>query len=256
MHEGVPEGGPLAPDGMERANWAASNAPGEATLEIVGSIVLRVASGTTLGLDDGTREVADGERSVEVVSEGGQVRYVALRGGLDVPVVLGGRGTLLVAGVGGHEGRGLRSGDVLRSRRAPVHDVGARPDGLDPTAPLPIVLGPDLDRFQARAIAVLTTATFLVGARRDRTGMRLGGPPLLRVDGDDTRASAPMIRGAMQVLPSGEAIVLGPDHPTTGGYPVIAALTRASAGALGARPAGAPVRFALRDDLPSGQRWA
>ena len=54
-----------------------------------------------------------------------------------------------------------------------------------------------------------------------------------------------MTRGAIQMPPSGLPIVLGPDHPTTGGYPVLATVVRASLGALGARRIGAPVRFVL-----------
>jgi allophanate hydrolase subunit 2 len=74
--------------------------------------------------------------------------------------------------------------------------------------------------------------------------MRLTGPPLERAD-SDTGISTPLVRGAIQVPASGEAIVLGPDHPTTGGYPVIATVVRSSLGSLAARPPGAPVRFAL-----------
>jgi allophanate hydrolase subunit 2 len=53
-----------------------------------------------------------------------------------------------------------------------------------------------------------------------------------------------MVRGAIQIPASGEAIVLGPDHPTTGGYPVLATAVRADMGALMARPVGSRVRFA------------
>lgn len=54
----------------------------------------------------------------------------------------------------------------------------------------------------------------------------------------------PMVLGAIEVTPSG-LVVLGPDHPTTGGYPVVAVVTSASLGSLFARPAGTPLRFAL-----------
>jgi allophanate hydrolase subunit 2 len=52
-----------------------------------------------------------------------------------------------------------------------------------------------------------------------------------------------MTRGAIQVTPSGELLVLGPDHPTTGGYPVIAVIRRADVGRLLLRRPGAPVRL-------------
>jgi allophanate hydrolase subunit 2 len=72
--------------------------------------------------------------------------------------------------------------------------------------------------------------------------MRLRGPALARLD-DDRGASVPMVRGAIEVPASGEPIVLGPDHPTTGGYPVLAVVIRADQGALAARRPGAAVRF-------------
>jgi allophanate hydrolase subunit 2 len=52
-----------------------------------------------------------------------------------------------------------------------------------------------------------------------------------------------MVGGAIEVTGRGDAIVLGPDHPTTGGYPVLAVVVVASLGTLGARPVGAAVRF-------------
>jgi allophanate hydrolase subunit 2 len=56
-----------------------------------------------------------------------------------------------------------------------------------------------------------------------------------------------MVAGAFEVPPSGASIVLGPDHPTTGGYPVIAVLVRADLGRFHARPLGATVRFSRAD---------
>ena len=56
---------------------------------------------------------------------------------------------------------------------------------------------------------------------------------LFRSPGDGgLRATAPMVRGAIQVTPSGEPVVLGPDHPTTGGYPVVGVVIAADQGRL------------------------
>jgi allophanate hydrolase subunit 2 len=52
-----------------------------------------------------------------------------------------------------------------------------------------------------------------------------------------------MIRGAVEVTTDGTPIVLGPDHPTTGGYPVLAVLRAASWAALARRRPGDPVRL-------------
>lgn len=71
-------------------------------------------------------------------------------------------------------------------------------------------------------------------------GARLEGA---RLPSEDIGRSMPMVAGAIEVPPSGEPIVLGPDHPTTGGYPVVAVLAHGELGRLYQRALGAPVRF-------------
>ncbi len=253
MHEGVPPGGALVPELLARANAAAGNAPGEAALEIVGASTLAVEGGAELVATDAgdVRTLAPGD-SLPVACEGARVRYVAVRGGIDVPLVLGGRGTLLAAALGGLAGRPLRRGDRLAARAAPsVHPAAERdrclanylPPAPDPAAPVLVVPGPDLDAFAPGALDALLGSPFLVDARSDRAGVRLIGPALPRAR-EDTGVSAPMVRGAIQV-PAAAPIVLGPDHPTTGGYPVLATVVRACLGSLFARSPGSAVRFAL-----------
>jgi len=241
MHEGVPPGGPLVPELLARANAAADNARFDPAIEVLGSLTIAARRAVVVAADDGVARALRAGESWSVACGPARVRYVAVRGGIDVPLVLGGRGTLLVAGLGGHEGRPLRKGDRLRAAG------GVEVRSIAPAAPVSgvairVVPGPDLDRFEARSIDLLVASDFRVSPRSDRVGIRLEGPALARVD-DDAALSAPMVRGAIQVPSSGEAIVLGPDHPTTGGYPVIATVVRADLGALGARPVGAIVRF-------------
>ncbi|HKA87677.1 MAG TPA: hypothetical protein VKE22_08435 [Haliangiales bacterium] len=214
MHEGIPPGGPMVPELFAAANRAAGNAPDAPAIETFGRIAV--------ALDD---------RRIEAVARAARVAYLAVPGGLDVPWVLGGRGTLLVAGLGGHEGRLLRRGD-----RIPVGAAAGAPEILDvdlaPGAPIRVVPGPD-------APAPLGEHT--ISPVGDRTGIRLLGavaaPPA------PAGASAPMTCGAIQLPPSGEPIVLGPDCPTTGGYPVIAVVVAADRGRLFARRAGERVTF-------------
>jgi biotin-dependent carboxylase-like uncharacterized protein len=240
MHEGVPPGGALVPELLARANVAVGNAPGEAGLEVFGVITLASDAPVVVAGDDAAaHELRDGAPWT-LACAGARVRYVAVRGGIDVPRVLGGRGTLGVAALGGFHGRPLRRGDALPVGAAPARS-GHPPAPPDRTAPIAVVPGPDLDRFQPHALDVLLASPFTVDAASDRTGIRLAGPPLPR-SGSDTGPSAPMVRGALQVPPSG-LIALGPDHPTTGGYPVIATVAAASFGALAARPVGSPIRF-------------
>jgi len=243
MHEGVPPGGALVPELLAIANTAAGNRPGEPGLELVGSVAITPTAPVVVATDDGARHELAASVLWKASSAGDRVRYVAVRGGIDVPVSLGGRGTLVVAGLGGYEGRPLRRGDRLGVGTASPFD-GPAPAPPDITAPVRVVLGPDLDRFDGSTIEVLLSSTFRVEPRSDRVGVRLGGPTLGR-RGDDTGPSGPMVRGAIQVPPSGEAIVLGPDHPTTGGYPVVATVAGSSFGSLAARPVGAAVRFVV-----------
>jgi biotin-dependent carboxylase-like uncharacterized protein len=242
MHEGVPPGGAMVPELLARANAAAGNAWGEAALEVFGAVELTATGEVTVAADDGRAvPLADGERW-SLACGGARVRYLAVRGGLDVPAMLGGRGTLLAAGLGGVEGRALRRGDSLPVGASPAAHPPL-PPAPDPSASVRVVPGPDLGSAPEGALERLLSSTFTVDARSDRVGIRLAGPALGRA-AHEPGPSGPMVRGAVQLPPDGLPIVLGPDHPTTGGYPVIAVVARADLGLLGARPLGAPVRFA------------
>ena len=252
VHEGVPPGGALVPELLAWANEAVGNAASAAAIEVIGGISL-VAGGAARVSVDGelAKDLAAGERIDVPRHPARRVRYVALGGGVDVPPVLGSRSTLLVAALGGHEGRALRRGDRLGTGDAGGAHAGAlaRALDLDLDRPIAVVAGPDLARFGDAALAALLGGVFTVSPQSDRTGTRLEGPLLphaARAGGrsDATRAlSMPMVAGAIEVPASGAPIVLGPDHPTTGGYPVIATIVRADLGRFAARKIGADVRF-------------
>ena len=241
LHQGVPPGGALVPALLARANAAVDNPEGSAAIETFGSITI-VARGTLrVGRDDGTSaELRDGQVWT-LASGAARVAYLAVRGGVDVPQVLGGRGTLLVAAVGGLDGRALRAGDVLAAGAVPPKRV-PMPGPLDVAAPFVVVGGPDLDLLPGDTLERLLSATFRIHPRSDRVGARLDGPRLAR-PGTDSGASRPMIQGAIQLPPDGMPIVLGPDHPTTGGYPVAATIVRRDQGRLMALPIGSALRL-------------
>ncbi|HEY6458522.1 MAG TPA: hypothetical protein VIY73_00175, partial [Polyangiaceae bacterium] len=135
MHEGVPIGGALVPELLARANAAAGNPPDTAAIELTGRLAIEALVACVVATDAGRPEALATGATWSAASGKERVRYVAVRGGLDVPVVLGGRGTLLVASLGGFEGRALRSGDVLRAGGAPQGLPGplpARPDRSTP----------------------------------------------------------------------------------------------------------------------------
>ncbi len=245
MHQGVPRGGPMVPELLEAANASLGNAPGAVALEAYGELRLRVAGEPIwLSVDGVPSLAAAGSTFVVERPTAHVVRYVAFRGTLEAPEQLGGRGALPVAGIG----RALKKDDAFKvtpAAGAGPEPVAVRPRfdlGLD--APIRVIRGPDLDRFQGEAAALdaLTGGEFTVSPASDRTGTRLAGAVLPR-SGDDRPGPTPMVRGAIEVPASGEPIVLGPDHPVTGGYPVLAVVIQADWGRISGRRPGARVRF-------------
>lgn len=244
MHHAVPPGGALDPTLFERTQRSLGNAPRAAAVEIPWHGARFRASGEiVVSVDGEVRSLADGE-ALDVPAIDRAVRYLGVRGGIDVPLALGSRGTLLVASLGGHEGRALRKGDVLPVGRD-VEGEARSLDGyaLDAVAPIEVIEGPDA--FDVASLDALVSKPFEVTTAVDRVGMRLRGEGVVP-PGAATARSCPMVRGAIEVTPDGTLIALGPDHPVTGGYPVIAVITSRDAGALAQRRPGAVVRFTLR----------
>lgn len=127
-----------------------------------------------------------------------------------------------------------------------------RTDGSVHTAPsaaapgpleIAVHLGPRDGVLGEAALAALLGTEWRVRPDSDRVGVRLDGAPLPVPEGSGTLPSEPMVPGAIQVPPSGLPVVFGPDHPTTGGYPVIAVVTRAGLDLVAQSTAGTGLRF-------------
>lgn len=170
--------------------------------------------------------------------------YVAVSGGLDVLAVLGSRSTDTLAGIGPAP---LRAGDVLLvGHGGPPPVCDDVPALLTPgRVVLDAVPGPRDDWFDTGSVERLFTTGWAVGAASDRIGVRLDGPALDR-DRAEELPSEPCVRGSVQVAADGRPIVLGPDHPVTGGYPVIAVVTDAHTDRLAQARPGDVVRFRRR----------
>lgn len=169
--------------------------------------------------------------------------YLAVRGGVDVPPVLGSRSTDVLAGLGPVL---PAPGDALPVGPAPdtfplLDQVPVAPVGGDEVV-LRVMLGPREDWFTRKALDTLLTGVYEVTARSDRVGARLAGPALARARFDELPSEG-MVPGALQVPPDGEPVLFLADHPVTGGYPVIAVVVTADLPrAAQARP-GTRVRF-------------
>ena len=246
LHQGVPISGALLPDALARANAAVGNAPGAAGIERYGALRIRALHALWLATEESpARRLRAGESIDLTWHSDRRAGYVALSGGIEVPEVLGGRGTHVRAGFGGHHGRSLRRGDGL-ALGIPQDDVSSQAAFvIDLQAAIRVQVGPDLAHFAEGSVARLTSSAFRVSLTSDRMGTRLEGARLEVRASASTIPSAPLVQGAIEVPPNGEPIVLGPEHPSTGGYPVIGVVRPHDLASLLARPLGSPVRFSL-----------
>ena len=238
MHEAIPAGGALVPALLVAANRRAGNADGAPAIEVLGRLTLRSESDLVVATDARAAAALRAGEELEVVSEPQRVAYVAPRGGIAAPLVLGGRGALVCAAIGPI----LRAGDRLVT--ADELDAQPRAPAVLRDAPIRVIPGPDLDAFAADALATLASAPYRISPASDRIGTRLAGPALSRRAGFVER-SRPMVRGAIEVPADGQPIVLGPEHPTTGGYPLIGVVAHDDLDRLCAIRLGGAVRFAI-----------
>lgn len=166
--------------------------------------------------------------------------YLAVRGGLDVPQTLGSRSSDLLSGLGPAP---LQPGTQLAVGRPdgplPGTDLAPPPSEVKVLAVLP---GPRRDWFAADAWAQLLSTGWAVSADTDRVAVRLTGPALPRIRTDELPSEA-IVRGAVQVPSSGQPLIFGPDHPVTGGYPVLAVLTEQASDQAGQLRPGQVIRF-------------
>ncbi len=248
MHEGIPAGGALVATWLRCVNAAVGNPVGLACIEWTGEITVQASDAVTVawGRAPEVRTLRAGETLTATTPRDDRVGYLAVSGGFDVPEVLGGRGTMLVAAFGGWHGRLLWAGDRLpvgRISHPSGHATSASASSTwEPGEPIRIVPGPDVHRFERGALATLLREPFAISRVCDRVGTRLDGPAIGRRELDD-RESTATFPGAVQVPAGGTAIVLGPDAPVTGGYPVVAAVVSADLDRFHARAPGAAVRF-------------
>lgn len=193
---------------------------------------------------------AGAELSVGRITRG-RFLLIAVRGGIDVPVVMGSRSTLLSARLGGLEGRRLQKGDTLHpgdtANAAAPRAVAARAVPSD--GAVHIMRGPQAEYFDRGAWEALLGSELTVSHASDRTGFRLQGAtlPCLRTA---TLPSEPTCVGAIQVPDGGEPIVIMHDGPTIGGYPKIAVIRSTSISRFAQLAPGERARFVLDEGAP------
>ena len=258
-HIGVGRSGAADRRSHALANRLLANPEDSATLEItLGGFAARVlggaidvavsgadpspaADGIPFGINS-IQHVGDGQVIVFGTAATGLRSYLGVRGGIDVAPVLGSRSYDTLSGIGPAP---LQPGDVIpvgrpaaafpRVAQAPVGPIAAgRVD-------LTVAPGPREDWFTDPE--ALIRSAWVISERSDRVGVRLVGPPLQHRWPDRQLASEGVTRGAIQVPPNGQPVILGPDHPTTGGYPVIGVVIDADTDRVGQLRPGQPVRL-------------
>lgn len=197
----------------------------------------------------------DGEVLNLGVPKTGLRSYVAVRGGVDVPPVLGSRSTDSMSGVGPAP---LNVGTRLPVGPVPPFQLVGSPESstlrLDGThARLRVTLGPRDDWFDNSAVQTLTGQDWVVTEQSNRIGLRLAprsgtgnGNVLERSRGGELQSEG-AVAGSLQVPPSGEPVLFLADHPVTGGYPVIAVVIPEDLPTAAQLPPGHRVRFTVVD---------
>ncbi|MFE7132504.1 biotin-dependent carboxyltransferase family protein [Streptomyces sp. NPDC057638] len=260
-HLGVPRSGALDPGAAAFVNRLVGNAGDAAVLETtLTGCAVRPRRAVTVAVGGAPCPVTVDGRPVAfgapvrvaagALLEAGRATagvrsYLAFSGGIAVEPVLGSRSTDLLSGLGPPP---LVDGAVLPLGRPVGGAVAGAVDGLAPwpAPPAELVLrirfGPRADWFTPGALRTLTRGLHRASAAGNRIGLRLSGPPLERARGGEL-ASEGMVLGAVQVPPDGLPVVFLADHPTTGGYPVVAVADERDLAAAAQTVPGTPVRF-------------
>lgn len=238
LHEATPPGGALVPALLIAANRRAGNPDDVPALEVFGRVTLRADSDLVIATDAQPARTFHAGDELEAASDIHRVTYIAPRGGIDVPVVLGGRGALVWARIGPI----LRTGARVELGTARATSTPPAPPELDLVTPIRVVPGPDSAAFTGP----IPAAPYRVLPASDRVGTRLSGPPIARRP-DYVPRSRPMACGAIEVPPDGQPIVLGREHPATGGYPLAGVIAHADLDRFFAIRVGESVRFAITE---------
>lgn len=233
---GVGRSGAADRPALTLANRLVGNAEGAAALELtLGGLRLRFHRGAWVALAGAPAPLAVGARAAAAhspvyVPAGAVLRvgqparglrsYLAVRGGIDLPPVLGSRASDVLSGIGPEK--------LTRGQKLPLgNEIAGDPVvDLAPVAELPevpvlrVLPGPRQDWFTPHALAALCGSPYQVTPASNRIGVRLAGPRLDRAREGELPPEG-MVGGALQVPPNGQPVLFLADHPVTGGYPVI-----------------------------------
>lgn len=263
-HLGIPLAGAVDPWALIAANNLVGNRPVAACLEmaltgpelyILSDCVIAV-TGADLGPRLLGKPLPMWEsvycRSGSTLSFGyrrsGFRSYLAVAGGIDVPEVLGSRSTFLAGRFGGFEGRKMIKGDLLRAFYPDEVSVGVkfredvRPVYMDEVS-VRVIKGINSVLFSKNEYTKFFATFYRVSERTDRMGCCLDGETRIMPGGEATGESYPVVPGTVQILPTGQPIIMLNDAQSTGGYPQIATVVSADLWQIGQAVPGTKITF-------------
>ncbi len=170
--------------------------------------------------------------------------YLAIAGGILAEQTLGSSSTDTLSGLGPPP---VGTGDVIQVGTTRGHGADEEIPSLLPYGDLTlrVTQGPRHEWFSPEVFRHFLDTAWIVDSAAGRVGIRLDGPVIARLT-EDELPSEPCLRGSIQISNEGQPIVFGPDHPVTGGYPVIAVIHDADTDLLGQARPGQAIRFFLR----------
>ena len=276
---GVPPSGPMDALAFRLANRLVDNPASSAALEItlagptlrfnVDAVIALTGATTAATLDDKpvsfwrSFRVKRGQTlRIGAIAEAGMRAYLAIQHGFDVPDYLGSKSTFTLGLFGGHAGRALRTGDILRVNPSSVFGETTSSTlcklstALVPTYSrewdIAVLYGPHgaPDFFKDEDIADLFNSTYEVHFNSARTGIRLIGPKprWARTDGGEAGLHPSNIHDNAYAIGAIDftgdmPIILGPDGPSCGGFVCPATIISADLWKAGQLKPGDKVRF-------------
>ncbi len=260
-HMGVPFCGAADPLSLALANRLVGNSAAAPGLEMtLTGATLRFNLPTVFALAGGSAEILlngrptksqhtcrvqiDDQLSVGPVRKGART-YLAVAGGFRADEVFGSKSTYLPASFGGHHGRIVKAGDVLKIGNAGAIEPSATPAALTPFISdgwiLRVVAGAEFEFMDPASGAIIFSEPFAASNRASRMGIELIGQHLKTSTPDIP--SSPVFPGTVQCPANGNPFLLMADAQTTGGYPRIAQVIRADRHLMGQIRPGDTIRL-------------
>lgn len=236
---GMPVAGAMDRLACKTANYLLGNRPTAAVLEftmmggeyqfltntyiaLTGANMMPMLNGIPVSMWS-TIKIASGDVLTLTYAKTGCRCYLAVAGGLDLPLVLGSRATYTRAKVGGLEGRALKKTDIINflPTELPTQKLLQLPTELQPVQPkqiiLRVLLGPQADDFTEQGKKALFSNIYTISNEADRMGYRLEGEVIEHATKPDIVSDA-LCQGAVQIPGHGRPIIMMADRQTTGGY--------------------------------------